>query len=223
MPVPALLSWSGGKDAAWTLHVLRQSGQLEVVGLLASIESDSGRAAMQGIAREVLQAQADAAGLPLVEVPQPAMPSNALYEAALALAAAQARQRWPGISRIAFGDLLLQDIRDYRQALWARWGWSIDTPLFGSDTAALARTMIGGGLQATLCCIDTRRLPPEFAGRRFDAALLDDLPPGADPCGENGEFHTCVHAGPMFAAPLRLHAGTQTRDGDFLRTDFRLA
>ena len=222
--MPALLSWSGGKDAAWALHVLRARGEVDVVGLLTTIAVDSGRASMQGVRREVLRAQAAAAGLPLIEVPIPAAADNATYEAALARALADAARRWPGTAHLAFGDLALADVRDWRAALCARLGWSALFPLFGADTTALARAMQAGGLQATLCCVDTRQLDAAFAGRGYDAALLAALPPGVDPCGENGEFHTVVHAGPMFATPVALARGGTTLDqGRFARTDFSLA
>lgn len=129
-----------------------------------------------------------------------------------------------GIQHVAFGDLFLEDIRDYRKALCARLGWTAHVPLFGSDTARLARGMIEGGLRAHLCCVDTTQLDAGFAGRAFDAALLDALPAGVDPCGERGEFHTCVSAGPMFAAPLTFERGdTVLRDGRFAYTEFTLA
>lgn len=222
--VPILVSWSGGKDAAWTLHVLRQSGEYAPVGLLTTVTEGFERIAMHGIRREILLAQAEAAGLPVIEARQPQRPDNAAYEAAFAGALETARGRWPGLVHIAFGDLFLEDIRAYRNALCARLGWTPVYPLFGHDTTALARDMLAAGLRARLCCVDTTQLPAAFAGRAFDAALLRELPAGVDPCGENGEFHTCVHAGPMFAAPLRLDTGeTVLRDGRFAYTDFHLA
>ena len=221
---PVLLAWSGGKDAAWTLHVLRQRADVDVVGLLCTVNADDGRATLQHVAREVLHAQARAARLPLLEVPLPAACGNADYAQAMRDALAQAAGRWPGLRTVAFGDLLLADIRDWRAAQMARIGWDVETPLFGSDTAALARRMLREGLGASLCCVDTRQLDARFAGRAFDAALIDALPAGVDPCGEYGEFHTCVHAGPMFDAPLALAAGaTALRDARFAVTDFALA
>ena len=220
----ALLAWSGGKDAAWALHVLRQRGAVEVVGLLSTITREDGRASLQGIRREVLHAQARSARLPLLEAAIPANCGNDDYEAAMAAALADARTRWPGLRTVAFGDLFLEDIRAYRVRNLARIGWEAATPLFGRDTARLSREMIDGGLRAKLCCVDTRRLDAGFAGRMFDAALLDDLPSHVDPCGENGEFHTCVHAGPMFGRPLVLERGeTVLRDGRFAYADFNLA
>lgn len=223
-PQPLLLSWSGGKDAAWALHVLRLREDVHVVGLLTTLTEGHERVSMQGIRRDVLHAQARATGLPLIEAWIPQHADNARYEASFAQGLDEARTRWPGLSTIAFGDLLLADIRAWREALCARLGWAPRFPLFGADTAALARTMIAGGLHASVCCVDTQQLPADFAGRQFDAALLDALPPGCDPCGENGEFHTCVAAGPMFAQPLTLERGqTVLRDGRFAYTDFRLA
>lgn len=219
----ALLAWSGGKDSAWTLHTLRQRGDVEVVGLLSTVTREYDRASMQGVRRSVLEAQARAAGLPLLQADIPANCVNEDYEAAMNGALAEAAARWPGLRTVAFGDLFLEDIRAYRVERLARIGWDALTPLFGSDTAALARAMQAGGLRAALCCVDTTRLDAGFAGRDFDAALLRDLPAGVDPCGENGEFHTCVSAGPMFAAPLRLARGdTVLRDGRFAYTDFAL-
>jgi uncharacterized protein (TIGR00290 family) len=220
---PALLSWSGGKDAAWTLHELRMQGEVEVVGLLSTITDGFERISMQGIRVDVLHAQAGAAGLPVIEARIPRQADNARYEASFAGALERARERWPGIEHIAFGDLFLADIRSWREALCARLGWTPLFPLFGSDTARLARDMIAGGLRAELCCVDTTQLDARFAGRAFDESLLREFPEGVDPCGENGEFHTCVSAGPMFDGPIELERGeTVLRDRRFAYTDFRL-
>lgn len=217
-----LLSWSGGKDAAWTLHQLRRAG-IDVAGLITTVTAGYERISMQGIRRSILHAQAAATRLPLIEVEIPPACDNATYEEAFATGLRQAGERWPGVHEIAFGDLFLQDIRDYRVAMCKRHGWNVQTPIFGSDTAVLAREMQAGGLKATLCCVDTQQLPAEFAGRDFDDALLRDLPPHIDPCGENGEFHTCVHAGPMFNAPIMIERGdTILRDARFAYTDFEL-
>jgi uncharacterized protein (TIGR00290 family) len=221
---PVLLSWSGGKDAAWTLHALRQHDDVEVVGLLTTVTEGHERIAMQGIRVDVLHAQAQAAGLPVIEAWMPQRADNATYEATFAEARSHAQSRWPDLGHIAFGDLFLEDIRRYREALCARLGWIPLFPLFGSDTARLARAMIDGGLRAHVCCVDTQQLDPGFSGRAFDASLLAALPATVDPCGENGEFHTCVSAGPMFDAPLRLARGdTVLGDARFGYTDFLLA
>lgn len=223
MTTPVLLAWSGGKDAAWALHVMRQRDDVEVVGLVTTITDGYERVAMQGLRVEVLRAQADAAGLPVIEARMPQRADNDVYESTFANALSQARQRWAGLRHIAFGDLLLADIRAWREALCARLDWTPMFPLFGSDTAALARTMIAGGLRAHVCCVDTQQLDARFAGRAFDAALLGELPAGIDPCGENGEFHTCVHGGPMLTEPLAVTNGdTVLRDGRFAYTDFLL-
>ena len=220
---PVLLSWSGGKDAAWTLHALRGAGKVEVVGLLTTLTEGHDRVSMQGVRREVVQAQADAAGLPLVQAWIPQQCDNTTYETVFADGLARARERWPGLATIAFGDLLLSDVRDWRRALCERLGWQALFPLFGMDTGELAREMIAGGLRTHLCCVDTQQLDAGFAGRALDGALLADLPGRVDPCGENGEFHTCVSAGPMFGRPLSLTQGeTVLRDDRFAYTDFLL-
>ncbi len=222
--IPALLSWSGGKDAAWALHALRTRGDVEVVGLLTTLTEGFNRVSMQGIRRDVLHAQARAAGLPVIEAWIPQATDNTSYVASFTSALDTAARRWPGLAHIAYGDLLLEDIRSWREALCAQLGWTPLFPLFGSNTEALAHEMIAGGLRAHLCCVDTTQLDAAFAGRTFDATLLAELPPAIDPCGERGEFHTCVSAGPMFAAPLALHAGdTVLRDARFAYTDFTLA
>jgi uncharacterized protein (TIGR00290 family) len=223
MRKPILLSWSGGKDAAWTLHTLRGRPDVDVVGLLTTVTEGFERIAMHGIRRDILQAQAEATGLPLIEARIPQQCDNARYEAAFANALAQARGRWPDLQTIAFGDLFLEDVRTWRETLCARLGWRIETPLFGADTARLAHDMIEGGLRATLCCVDTTQLPADFSGREFDTTLLADLPTGVDSCGERGEFHTCVHAGPMFAHPLAVRTGGRVmREGRFAYTDLEL-
>lgn len=221
---PVVLSWSGGKDAAWTLHTLRQRDDVDVVALVTTITEGFERISMQGIRVDMLHAQARAAGLPVIEARIPQHADNASYEASFVDALARVQARWPEVGSIAFGDLFLADIRAWREALCARLGWTPLFPLFGSDTATLARSMIEGGLRAHLCCVDTTQLGAEFAGQAFDARLLDALPAGIDPCGEHGEFHTCVHAGPMFAHPIALERGdTVLRDGRFAYTDFSVA
>ncbi len=216
-----LLSWSGGKDAAWALHTLLAAGEVEVVGLVTTVTSGYERVAMHGIRRDVLHLQSWAARLPVVEAMIPPQCDNATYEASFAAALAAARIRWPACEDIAFGDLFLEDVKAWREALCARLGWTPRFPLFGRDTASLAREMIDGGLRAHLCCVDTQQLDAGFSGRAFDAQLLADLPASCDPCGERGEFHTLVHAGPMFAEAFAIEPGeTVLRDGRFAYTDF---
>ncbi len=214
-----LVSWSSGKDSAWALYMLRQRGDCEIVGLLTTVNAEFDRVAMHGTRRSVLEAQAKAAGLPLWVVPLPWPCSNEVYEARMREACERAVAE--GVSAVAFGDLFLRDIRAYREAQLKPTGLEPLFPLWELPTATLAREMIAAGLRAKLTCVDTKRLPPSFAGREFDAALLRDLPPESDPCGEQGEFHTCVYAGPMFNAPVALEAGELvTRDG-FAYADFR--
>ena len=215
------MSWSGGKDAAWALHELQQRDDIEVVALLSTLTEGYERSSMQGVRREVLLAQADAAGLPLLESWIPQVCDNAVYLQRMTTTLDEAQQRWPGLATIAFGDLLLQDIRLWREQQYAAQAWQTLFPLFGRDTAALARQMIAGGLRAQLCCVDSERMDAGFAGRVFDQALLDELPAGIDACGENGEFHTCVHAGPMFEHPIMIQRGeTVLRDSRFAYTEF---
>jgi uncharacterized protein (TIGR00290 family) len=216
-----LLSWSSGKDSAWTLHVLRRDPSLELVGLLTTINESAQRVAMHGVADALLAAQADATGLPLWRIELPSPCSNEEYEARMRAAIERARREQ--VDAIAFGDLFLADIRTYRERMLAGTGVAPLFPLFGADTAALAQEMIAAGLRAKLACVDTAKLPASFAGRDYDAALLRDLPASVDACGENGEFHTFAVAGPMFAREIRVeHAGTIVRDG-FAFADLRLA
>ena len=200
-----LLSWSSGKDSAWALHVLRRTHAGAVAGLLTTINESVQRVAMHAVRREVLEAQAAAAGLPLRMAPIPDPCSNEEYEARMRVAVGAAVAE--GFTHVAFGDLFLQDVRRYREERLAGTGLTPLFPLWGIPTPSLASTMMAGGLRARLTCVDTRVLAPSFAGRDFDAGLLADLPPGVDPCGENGEFHTCVHEGPMFAGPVHLALG----------------
>ncbi len=216
MATPILVAWSGGKDSALTLAALGADPAWRVVGLLTMTGADDGRISIHGIPRAVLEAQAAAAGLPVIAAPLPANPANGTYEAVLAAALDGARARWPGLCHIAFGDLFLADVRAYRERVLAPLGWQPVFPIWGRDTADLAQEFIARGFRAVLTCADTTQVPAAFAGRAYDAALLADLPPGADPCGERGEFHTCVHAGPVFAAPLPLTVGARhRRDGRF--------
>jgi uncharacterized protein (TIGR00290 family) len=208
-----LLSWSSGKDSAWALHELRRSGEGEVAALLTTFNAEFDRVAMHDLRRELVEAQAEAAGLPLLDVPLPWPCSNGDYEAAMAAALVRARSEY-GITHVAFGDLFLEDIRAYREERLRDIGLTPLFPLWGRPTAALAREMVAGGLEAVITCVDPRRLDPQFAGRSLDARFLDELPQGVDPCGEHGEFHSFACGGPMFATavPVRV-GGVVTRDG----------
>ncbi len=214
-----LLSWSSGKDSAWALHRLRQEPGIELAGLLTTLNTEFQRVAMHGTRRAVLEAQARAAGLPLWVVPLPWPCSNEIYEQRMTEVCQRATGE--GIEAIAFGDLFLADVRAYRERQLKPTGLEPLFPLWEMPTAELAESMIAGGLRARLACVDTRQLPESFAGREFDSALLAEFPPGIDPCGERGEFHTCVYAGPMFTAPLQLEAGEVVNRDGFVYADFK--
>jgi uncharacterized protein (TIGR00290 family) len=220
MRIRTWLSWSSGKDSAWTLHTLRQQGVYEVVGLLTTVNSAYERVAMHGTRASVLRAQAAAAELPLIELPLPWPCSNAQYEAVMRDACAAAIRE--GVEAMAFGDLYLEDVRRYREERLAGTGITPVFPLWGRDTGTLVREMLDGGLRARLTCVDPSKLPASFAGRELDASLLAELPQGTDPCAENGEFHTCAYAGPMFAKPIPLLPGAVEQHGDFVFADFTL-
>jgi uncharacterized protein (TIGR00290 family) len=212
-----MISWSSGKDSAWTVHVLRQRGGVELGGLLTTINEAAQRVAMHAVRVDVLQAQADAIGLPLWQIPIPSPCPNEVYERVMAAAVQRAVAE--GFTQIAFGDLFLEDVRRYREERLAGTGLTPLFPLFGADTPALAREMIAAGVRARITCLNPKILDRSFAGREFDAALLADLPPGVDPCAERGEFHTCAYDGPMFSRPVPIETGvTVERDG-FVFTD----
>jgi len=207
-----LVSWSSGKDSAWMVHRLRARGDVEIGALLTTINADANRVAMHAVRVDLVQAQADALGLPLWQVPIPSPCPNETYERAMTSAVERAVRE--GYSQIAFGDLFLEDIRRYREERLLGTGLMPIFPLFGSDTKALAREMIDGGLRAKLTCVDTRSLDRGFIGREFDETLIADLPPGIDPCGERGEFHTFAYAGPMFRHAIAIDTGILVeRDG----------
>ena len=200
-----LLSWSSGKDSAWALHVLNQTHPAAVAGLLTTVNETTDRVAMHGVRRTVLEAQAAAAALPLRVVPIPQPCSDATYETRMRTAVEGALG--DGFTHVAFGDLFLEDVRRYRERRLAESGLRPMFPLWGTPTARLAEQMIEGGLRARVVCVDTRALDASFVGRDFDRSLLRDLPATVDPCAENGEFHTCAYAGPMFRAPLAVDVG----------------
>jgi uncharacterized protein (TIGR00290 family) len=213
-----LLSWSSGKDSAWALHVLRRQPGIELVGLLTTLNQEFQRVAMHGTRRAVVEAQAEAAQLPLWIVPLPWPCPNAIYEQLMAEACERAIREQ--VDAIAFGDLFLSDIRAYREAQLKPTGLEPLFPLWEIPTGVLAREMMAGGLRAKLVCVDKKQLPDSFAGRDFDAALLRDLPPEVDPCGEHGEFHTCVYDGPIFSAAINLEAGEIVDRDGFVYADF---
>jgi uncharacterized protein (TIGR00290 family) len=208
----ALIAWSSGKDSAWALHEMRRAGECEIVGALTTVTETFDRVSMHGVRKDLLTAQLDAARLPATIVPIPYPCPNEVYEARMAAALTQAKDA--GVTQVIFGDLFLEDVRQYREQKLSGTGITPLFPLWGRPTAALAREMIEAGVETYLVCVDLKQLPKSFAGRRFDNALLDELPPTADPCGENGEFHSCVVAGPMFSRNIPVTAGEIVeRDG----------
>ena len=214
------LSWSSGKDSAWTLHLLRRDPAVEVVALVTTLNEAFDRVAMHAVRRELLEAQAESAGLPLWTVPLPRPCSNEQYEARMRGLCARAVGE--GVEAMAFGDLFLADIRAYREKQLAGTGLEPLFPLWQIPTAQLARDMIAAGLRAKITCVDPKVLSREFAGRDFDAAFLADLPPAVDPCGENGEFHSFVYEGPMFSKPIQLLTGEIVERDGFVFADLAL-
>jgi uncharacterized protein (TIGR00290 family) len=214
-----LLSWSSGKDSAWSLHVLRQRGEYEVVGLLTTFNGEADRVAMHAVRRELVERQAAAAGLPLWGVALPWPCPNEQYEALMAGACAKAVAE--GIAGVAFGDLFLEDVRAYREKQLKGTGLEPIFPVWGMPTHELAREMLASGLRAKLTCIDTTKLEPSFAGREFDERLLSDLPAGVDPCGERGEFHSFVYAGPMLNDVVAVSVGATVVQDQFVFADLK--
>jgi uncharacterized protein (TIGR00290 family) len=213
----ALIAWSSGKDSAWALHEVRRGGDYDVVAALTTITDSFRRVSMHGVRQELLTAQLEAAGLPMILVSIPYPCPNEVYEARMAAALASANAA--GVTHVIFGDLFLQDVRAYREQKMAGTGITPVFPLWQRPTAALAREMIDAGVETYLVCVDLKQLSKDFAGRRFDHALLSELPASVDPCGENGEFHSCVVAGPMFSRAIPVTVGeTVERDG-FAYTD----
>jgi uncharacterized protein (TIGR00290 family) len=216
-----LLSWSSGKDSAWSLQVLRERGEYEIAGLLTTFNEAAGRVAMHAVRRELVERQAAAAGLPLWAVPLPWPCSNEQYESRMAETCARARA--DGIERIAFGDLFLEEVRAYREKQMKDTGLAPVFPLWGEPTRELARAMIAGGLRAKLTCIDPQKLDASFAGREFDQDLLAALPEGVDPCGEKGEFHSFVYAGPMLSEEIPVSVGETVVRDSFVFADLKTA
>ena len=212
-----LLSWSSGKDSAWSLHLLRQNPDYEIVGLLTTFNRAADRVAMHAVRRELVVAQAEAVGVPLWDVDLPWPCSNHDYESAMRAACERAIQS--GVECIAFGDLFLTDIREYREKQLNGTGLEPIFPVWGIPTEALAREMIASGVRAKLTCVDCKQLSADFVGREFDAELLSDLPEGADPCGENGEFHSFVYAGPMFGEDVEVELGEVVMREQFAYAD----
>jgi uncharacterized protein (TIGR00290 family) len=213
----AYISWSSGKDSAYALCEARAAGLADVVGAVTTFSEVYDRVAMHGVRASLLDRQIAALGLPSLKVMLPSPCSNEIYEARFGEACEELKRQ--GIRHIVFGDLFLEDIRAYRERQLAALGMTPIFPLWRRPTAPLAREMIASGLVAHLVCIDPRRLAREFAGRRFDAQLLAQLPPDVDPCGENGEFHTVVTAGPMFASPIPVRVGEVVERDGFVFAD----
>jgi uncharacterized protein (TIGR00290 family) len=211
------LSWSSGKDSAWALHVLRERDDLEVVGLLTTVNQVASRVAMHAVREQLLDLQAETVGLPLLKVRIPSPCSNAEYEQAMAGAMQRAKEQ--GIDGVAFGDLFLDDVRRYREEKLSGTGVEPLFPLWGEDTGVLARTMVRSGVRAYVTCVNPEMLDRSWAGRSFDDRLLDELPETVDPCGERGEFHTFVYEGPMFAVPLSVKPGRIVERDGFVFAD----
>jgi len=212
-----LVSWSGGKDAAWALHALRQDRDVEIAGLFTTVEEKSERVPIHEVPIVLLQAQADSIGVPLHRVPIPSSCPNALYEQRLN----DFLRTQSGSTHLAFGDLFPEDIRRYRERQFSKSGLGLLFPLWGLPTAALAREMVAAGLRAYVTAVDTARAPAEWAGRVFDEEFVNAVPAGIDPCGENGEFHTFVFDGPMLGTRLDVRPGKKAQTGAFMHCDLQ--
>ena len=211
-PFKVLVSWSSGKDSAWMLHVLKQDPSIEIGGLLTTMNEQFDRVAMHAVRRRLVEAQASAAGLPLRTVPLPWPCTNEEYEKRMRTAVTQAVEE--GFTHAAFGDLFLEDVRTYREQKLAGTGLAPLFPIWGIPTDRLAEEMVASGLRSVLTCVNPKHLDRTFAGRHFDRALLADLPPGVDKCGERGEFHSFAYDGPMFNRPIAVTVGDVVdRDG----------
>jgi uncharacterized protein (TIGR00290 family) len=214
-------AWSSGKDCGYALHTLRQEATVDIVGLLTTINEKHDRVAMHAVRHELLEEQARAVGLPLVTVMLPSPCSNEIYEERMAASMETARAR--GITRIAFGDLFLEDIREYRERKLEGTGIEPIFPLWKRDTGLLAKEMIDSGMRARITCVDPKQLDPSFVGRDWDASFLADLPESVDPCGENGEFHSFLYEGPMFSHPIRIKSGEVVEREGFYFADVLVA
>lgn len=211
------LSWSSGKDSAFALHELQQSAQYEVCALLTTVTAVHDRVSMHGVRRTLLRAQAEACGLDLVEVEIPAPCPNEIYEARMSAALESLQAH--GIEAIAFGDLFLDDVRAYRERMLEPTPFAPIFPLWGRPTGVLAQEMMGSGIEAVLTCVNPRQIPATLCGRAWDGALVRELPVGADPCGENGEFHTFVHRSPTFNQPIPIEVGEVVEREGFVFAD----
>jgi uncharacterized protein (TIGR00290 family) len=216
-----LLAWSGGKDSAWTLHVLRSQPHSEVAGIFTTVEEQTGHIAVHAVRSSLLVAQARAAAVPLHTVPIPSPCPNAVYEERVGRFVDEAKAG--GVTHLAFGDLFLEDIRRYREKQFAASGLELLFPLWERPTLALAQEMTAAGLRAWITCVDARRAPREWAGALFDAEFVARVPQGIDPCGENGEFHTFVFEGPMLSASIAARPGTPMERGGFVYSDLAAA
>jgi uncharacterized protein (TIGR00290 family) len=217
MPTPLVFAWSGGKDSAMALDSLRQNPDFEVAVLLTTVTEGFERISMHGVRRELLRLQAESIGLPLAEVRIPPRCPNSLYESRMAEASLRFRER--GVRHIAFGDIFLQDLREYREKNLARLEMYALFPLWDIDTRQLAKRFIRDGFRAVTVSIDPKKLDDSFAGRQLDASFFRDLPAGVDPCGENGEFHTFVFDGPIFRSPVPVRTGQIVERDSFVFCD----
>ncbi|HJY05839.1 MAG TPA: hypothetical protein VJ323_05955 [Bryobacteraceae bacterium] len=212
-----VLCWSSGKDSAWALHLLRQNQELQIVALLTTFNRSADRVAMHAVRRTLVESQAERTGLPLWTIDLPWPCSNEVYEELMGAAVRRAVAE--GVTAIAFGDLFLEDIRQYRERQLSGTGIEPLFPLWGLPTNGLAREMIGAGVKSRVTCVDPKKLDRSFAGREFDASFLSQLPPAVDPCGENGEFHTFVYDAPVFSRPLAINNGEVVERDGFVFAD----
>ena len=216
----ALMSWSSGKDSTFALAEARKDSQFDIIGLVSSSNEAFERVAVHGTRRTIAEAQAEALGLPFIDVPLPNPCTDEIYQERMGAVAEKFKNE--GVEDWVFGDLFLEDVLSYRQSLFEPFGVSLHTPLWGRDTTALAKEMLAAGLEAYIVTMDPKKLPETLCGARYDEAFLAALPEGVDPCGEYGEFHTVVANGPGFAKPLPLEKGEVVERGGFLYCDFLL-